>query len=36
MDKINRLAKGFKILNIEKFEEGSFPRKLFRVTLEKK
>ena len=36
MDKINRLSKGFKISNIEKFEEGSFPRKLFRVTLEKK
>ena len=36
MDKINRLSKGFKISNIEKFEEGSFPRKLFRITLEKK
>ena len=35
-NKINQLSKGFKILNIERFEEGSFPRKLFRVILEKK
>ena len=35
-DKINQLSKGFEILNIEKFEEGKFPRKLFRVTLKKK
>jgi len=33
--KIRSLSKGFNILNIEKFEEGSFPRKLFKVTLEK-
>ena len=33
--KINQLSKDFKILNIEKFEEGKFPRKLFRVTLKK-
>ena len=35
-DKINQLSKGFEILDIEKFEEGEFPRKLFRVTLKKK
>ena len=35
-DKINHLSKGFEILDIEKFEEGKFPRKLFRVTLKKK
>ena len=34
-EKINQLSKGFKIINIENFEEGSFPRKLFRVTLMK-
>ena len=31
IDKINKLTKGFKILEIEKFEEGKFPRKLFLV-----
>ena len=35
-DKINQLSKGFKILDIEKFEEGKFPRKLFKVILKKK
>ena len=30
-DKINQLSKGFKVLDIEKFEEGKFPRKLFIV-----
>ena len=35
-DKINQLSKDFEILNIEKFEEGSFPRKLFKVTAKKK
>ena len=30
-EKINRLSKGFEILDIEKFEEGKFPRKLFIV-----
>ena len=30
-DKVNSLLKGFKNLNIESFEEGSFPRKLFIV-----
>ena len=35
-DKINQLSKGFEILDIEKFEEGKFPRKLFMVTMKKK
>ena len=35
-DKVNHLSKNFEILNIEKFEEGSFPRKLFKVTAKKK
>ena len=30
-DKINQLSKGFEVLDIEKFEEGKFPRKLFIV-----
>jgi len=30
-DKVNQLSKGFKVLNIEKFEEGKFPRRLFLV-----
>ena len=34
--KIKNLSSGFDILEIEKFEEGTFPRKLFKVTLEKK
>ena len=29
--KVNQLSKGFEVLNIEKFEEGNFPRKLFLV-----
>ena len=35
-DKINKLSKGFEVLDIQKFEEGKFPRKLFRVTVKKK
>ena len=35
-DKINQLSKDFEILDIEKFEEGSFPRKLFKVITKKK
>jgi len=35
-DKVNELSKDFEILNIEKFEEGGFPRKLFKVTTKKK
>ena len=34
-EKIKKLSSGYNILGIEKFEEGSFPRKLFKVTLEK-
>ena len=30
-DKVNHLSKGFKVVSIEKFEEGKFPRKLFIV-----
>ena len=30
-EKVNQLSKGFEVLNIEKFEEGKFPRKLFLV-----
>ena len=35
-EKIKLLSNGFKILNIESFEEGKFPRKLFQVTLRKR
>ena len=35
-EKIKNLSNGFDILEIEKFEEGTFPRKLFKVTLIKK
>ena len=30
-EKVNQLSKGFRVLDIEKFEEGKFPRKLFLV-----
>ena len=30
-EKVNQLSKGFSVLGIEKFEEGTFPRKLFMV-----
>ena len=35
LEKINQLSTGYNIVNIENFEEGSFPRKLFQVTLKK-
>jgi SAM-dependent methyltransferase len=35
-EKVKEIANGFNIINIEKFEEGSFPRKLFKVILKKK
>jgi len=35
-EKVELLAKGWEIISIEEFEEGSLPRKLFRVTLRKK
>lgn len=34
-EKVETLAKGYEILNIEEFEEGELPRKLFVVTLRK-
>ena len=34
-EKVKQLSNGFDIVNIENFEEGKFPRKLFRVTLKK-
>jgi SAM-dependent methyltransferase len=34
--KVENLAGGFDVLDIEEFEEGSLPRKLFQVTLRKK
>ena len=36
IEKIKQLSSGFDILNIESFEEGPLPRKLFQVTLRKK
>ena len=33
--KVEHLAKGYEIMEIEEFEEGKLPRKLFRVTLRK-
>jgi len=30
-EKVNKISKGFEVLDIEKFEEGKFPRKLFIV-----
>ena len=35
-EKINKISKGFKIEDIFELDEGSFPRKLFVVTLRKK
>ncbi|ADL12767.1 class I SAM-dependent methyltransferase [Acetohalobium arabaticum] len=34
-EKVDHLAKGFEIINIDEFEEGGLPRRLFRVTLKK-
>ena len=34
-EKVKQLSSGFDIVNIENFEEGEFPIKLFRVTLKK-
>jgi hypothetical protein len=33
--KVELLAEGYDIINIDKFEEGELPRKLFQVTLRK-
>ena len=35
-EKVKQITHGFNIINIESFEEGTFPRKLFRVILNKK
>ena len=35
-EKVEQLAKGYEIVNIDEFEEGRLPRKLFRVSLRKK
>ena len=35
-DKIKRLLKGFELTDISNFNEGKFPRKLYKVTLVKK
>ena len=35
-EKVRKISDGFNIINIEKFEEGKFPRKLFKVFLKKK
>ena len=35
-EKVRKITDGFTVISIEKFEEGKFPRKLFRVTLKKK
>lgn len=34
-EKVELLAEGYEIVSIDEFEEGSLPRKLFRVTLRK-
>ena len=34
-EKVKLLSAGYKIINVENFEEGTFPRKLFRVTLKR-
>ena len=35
-EKVRKITDGFNIKSIKKFEEGMFPRKLFKVTLKKK
>jgi len=35
-EKVRKISGGFDILSIEKFEEGKFPRKLYRIILKKK
>ncbi len=34
-EKIKKISNGYDIVSIDKFEEGSFPRKLYQVTLKK-
>jgi hypothetical protein len=33
--KVEHLAEGYEILEIDEFEEGGLPRRLFRVTMKK-
>jgi hypothetical protein len=33
---VEHLAKGFEIVSIDEFEEGTLPKRLFRVNLRKK
>ena len=35
-EKVIKISDGFNVVSIDKFEEGKFPRKLFRVILKKK
>ncbi|MDC0248001.1 class I SAM-dependent methyltransferase [Pelagibacteraceae bacterium] len=35
-EKVRKISDGFNVINIESFEEGKFPRKLFRAVLKKK
>jgi SAM-dependent methyltransferase len=35
-EKVRQITDGFNVVNIESFEEGKFPRKLFRTVLKKK
>ena len=35
-DKIKKLLRGFELLDMSTFEEGSFPRRLYRATMRKK
>ena len=35
MEKIKKLLRGFKLLDMSTFEEGSFPRRLYRATMRK-
>ena len=35
-EKVEHLAKGYKIVSVDEFEEGKLPRKLFQVTLRKR
>ena len=35
-EKVEHLAKGFEIVRLDEFEEGTLPKRLFRITLRKK
>ena len=34
-EKIKQISKGFKVIDVESFEEGEFPRRLYKVILKK-